>query len=785
MEAPVLPKRIYRFGVFRLDPDRGALVRKGLPVRLQGQPLRVLCQLLQHPGEIVTREELRQSLWPNGTYVEFDGSLNAALKRLRLALGDDSENPVFIETVPKHGYRFIAPVECEQLSGANAAAKQPTLLEPSDWQPLTRDTDSSRRLQPAIAAEPSIAAGPTPSAGTPRQRAAQKSVAEHPTGSSPVAAVARERKWGVVAAFAGALIVLAAGYGIYAFLRRSRPIPFQNFTVTQTTHDGQAMLAAISPDGRYILSVKNENGLESLWLRNIPTNSDTQILAPAETRYATLAFSPDGNYIFFREAVAGVAFIFNLYRAPVLGGTPKEIGRDIDSNIAFSPDGKRMAYIRANDPEAGKWRLLIAIADGSDERVLRASESPIIGPVAISWSPDGKRLAYSGVYRTTGALTEEVSLFDVASRKARTFVRFSGRSVSQLAWLPDGSGLLVTYRDSAEVNRSQIGFLAYPSGQFRAVTRDADNYQSLTLSADGRTFAAVQTKTSENLCLLLGAGGRRAARSLMPVRSFRPTEVFAWGDDGKLLLSRGSALERVSPEGDHPVTVVSEPASWIGDPQECAGGRYIVFVAFHGGSVGSANVWRADADGSNLQELTAGADEISPACSPDGKWVYYIDVGTSQGMRVPLAGGKPEPAPGLATPNHLFFHGFGFSPDGKLLATAAMAEDPRTHEVRRVVNLRRLDAGASRSVRVIVPNPHIEGAAKFTPDGKSLAYPVFESGAGNIWVQPLDGSPGHTITTFTSEHISEFHWSPDGRTLAVVRADTNSDVVLFRESAVP
>ncbi len=84
--------------------------------------MRVLCRLLERPGEIVTREELRQSLWPEGTYVEFDGSLNAALKRLRFALGDDADNPIFIETVPRRGYRFIAPVECEQTSETNAVA---------------------------------------------------------------------------------------------------------------------------------------------------------------------------------------------------------------------------------------------------------------------------------------------------------------------------------------------------------------------------------------------------------------------------------------------------------------------------------------------------------------------------------------------------------------------------------------------------------------------------------------------------------------------------------------
>src|SRR5579863_9740736 len=103
-------KRYYRFGQFQLDLANRELLRQGVRVRLQDQPFRLLTILLERAGEVVSREELRQRLWPADTYVEFDGSLNAALKRLRAALGDAADNPIFIETIPKRGYRFIAPV---------------------------------------------------------------------------------------------------------------------------------------------------------------------------------------------------------------------------------------------------------------------------------------------------------------------------------------------------------------------------------------------------------------------------------------------------------------------------------------------------------------------------------------------------------------------------------------------------------------------------------------------------------------------------------------------------
>src|SRR6476469_6233088 len=104
------PGRRFRFGVFEVDATSGELRKSGVRLRLQDQPFQVLLVLLERPGELVTREELRQRLWPEGTFVDFDGSLNVILKRLRAALDDDPENPRFIETIPRRGYRFIAPV---------------------------------------------------------------------------------------------------------------------------------------------------------------------------------------------------------------------------------------------------------------------------------------------------------------------------------------------------------------------------------------------------------------------------------------------------------------------------------------------------------------------------------------------------------------------------------------------------------------------------------------------------------------------------------------------------
>src|SRR5271165_5370557 len=122
----------HRFGLFEVNLAAGVLTRQGARVKLQEQPFRILTLLLQRPGEIVTREQLRQSLWPEGTHVNFDGSLNAALKKLRAALQDDAENPRFVETVPRQGYRFLAPVHVIEGNTAPASPGQIFAQDPSE-----------------------------------------------------------------------------------------------------------------------------------------------------------------------------------------------------------------------------------------------------------------------------------------------------------------------------------------------------------------------------------------------------------------------------------------------------------------------------------------------------------------------------------------------------------------------------------------------------------------------------------------------------------------------------
>ena len=526
----------------------------------------------------------------------------------------------------------------------------------SDLKRLQRDSGSGHGSATAVLESTGTpvqhgmsSSGPTQAVGS-GLSAAQPSAASLSSSSSSVGAVAREHKFGLAAIVMVAVVLFAAGgFGVYSLLHRSGPVPFQNFSITQVTNTGKALQAAISPDGKYVLNVQNDNGLQSLWLRNVATGSDTQIVPPAAAVYSTLAFSPDGNYVYFRKAGLGSQSEWDLYRTPVLGGTPQMIVRDVDTGITFSPDGRHMAYARGNDPEVGKYRLLTANLDGSEETILRIDENLAENfPRALSWSPDGKRLAYS--IFTLGDALGTIRMFDLASKQESPFASFKNDLLHEIAWLPSGQWLLAKYEEKGpSYLRSQIGLISRVGGEVQPVTRDTNSYTALTVSADGKTLATVQVKINPSLSLLPGTGSAKNA-SIEPLPQAQDVEALAWTADGKLLVSDGQGVRRMNVDGGQQTTILNDPNAWIVDIAPC-GNRYMVLSwAFHGGT-NLTNIWRANVDGSNAIQLTKGPFDYLAACSPDGKWVYYSGVDPAHDlMRVRSEGGEPEAVPSSNVP---------------------------------------------------------------------------------------------------------------------------------------
>ena len=334
----------------------------------------------------------------------------------------------------------------------------------------------------------------------------------------------------------GFFVLLAAAFGIYSLLTRHGTMPFRNFSVTRVTEEGDVVSASLSPDGKYILSLVRDNGLASLSLRNVPTNSITQVQPPADVYYGGLRFSPEGNYFYFVRSDPGNPELKFLYRSPLLGGTPEKLAEDVDTNITTSPDGRKVAFIRYDNPEPGKYQLIVRSLDQGGETVLASGPTGqgLNGP---AWSPDGKTILC--VVNQPGDALSGLVAVDAGTGQQHLILS-SADTLAFPTWMPDGKGLLALDSDrSTNYTRSQIVFISYPDGKVSPITRDTNNYSDLSLAASGQVLATVLSEGRWNLSVMSATGGGADARQVGPVTNFTN---FTWTHDSRLINDNDNML---------------------------------------------------------------------------------------------------------------------------------------------------------------------------------------------------------------------------------------------------
>ena len=578
---------------------------------------------------------------------------------------------------------------------------------------------------------------------------------------SPGAARPRGR-WALPAAAAAVLIALGVGWYVW---KGRGPAGASDFVVnrfTRVTTSGIAQLAAISGDGRYIVHIKNEGLKPSLWVRQTAAASDVQIMAPAPVRYDGLAFSPDGNYVYFStyELTGGVG---NLYRIPVLGGQPERVLDDIDSRVTFAPDGRSMAFIRGY-PSEGHTYVMIAGIDGSGIRRLGTAEGQsIVRNDAPAWSPDGRTIL-APVQTLEGGPHSSILAFDAATGRP-TPIGGRWANVVDSVWMPDGRSFLLVAIENIG-SATQIWQIDYPSGVRRRVTVDLNNYSGVTVSSDGASIATVQNEMNASVWTLSAAdlakemritGGRGRAEGL---------QGLAWTADGRVLYGSAASgtsqvwIANVDGSAARQLTTGAKAAS---RPTAPAAGNFVVFQMLSDDGV---HAGRVDLDGSNFKQLTKGVGEFNPVVSPDGQWVYFTTIGggANQPGRVRADGGDLSLLEG---------RGFGVSsvsPDGSTLLgntwnaserRATLATLPATGGTQRFLNL------------------PVAGQPAWTPDGKAVTYVDLADGKSVLMRRNIDGGAPLPLRAFAGEQLFDFAWSPDGRQLLVGRGTMSSDVVLI------
>jgi serine/threonine protein kinase len=632
----------------------------------------------------------------------------------------------------------------------------------ADLKRLQRESDSGRTAAASSSGtRPASATGTLPVAAT-------ASASGNKSSGSVIVAAAKENKLGT--AVVGLILVAllgAAGFGLYTLLQRSKHAPFENFAITNLTNSGHVSIASISPDGKYLLQVHSENGLQSLWLRHIATGSNTQVVAPAATRYQALTFSPDGSYLYFvrrdeEEHVIGI-----LYAAPVLGGTPHIVTKDVDSPITFAPDGQRLAFLREKH-DSSNVDLIVMKNDGSDEHQIFKDQNLLSDSFTPAWSPDGKNILIPVVQPTKDAMGG-MKQVDVATGKLTDLANTASKIFYEPVWMPDGRGLIIPSMDlSSGSLQNQLGYLSYPDGAYRLFTHDTNNYRNPSMAADGKTLVASQTKQTFDL----GIAPASAPSQLktVPLASHENLWRWSWGANGMLIVPQAGQVKFVSPNGDE--TMLLNDIGHLSDQTNgCGDGRYIVFRRVSRTASTAVNLWRMDVNGSNVTQLTFGQNDREPACTRDGKWVYYTDQTDRQTVkRVAIDGGKPETVVNEAV------NQFDVSPDGKWIASAELSEADHKLSIR-------LDPTGGGKPTLEDADPRMTSPPMFAPDGKTFVYVVREKGVDNLWSQTLDGKNRKALTNFTKDLIFRYAYSQDGKQIAIEHGNIESDAFLFHDTS--
>lgn len=576
--------------------------------------------------------------------------------------------------------------------------------------------------------------------------------------------------------FAGlAIVIVGLAMGVSRLISQKQTTPsslsFANLKVTRLTTTGKASCAAISPDGKYVAHALGGKDQQSLWLRHIATGSDTEIVPADHFDYNSLIFSPDGNYIYFLrwESVENA-----MYRVPVLGGSVRMLARDVDGGISLSPDGQQLVYARGY-PQRDEGIIATSNADGTGEQDLVKHHQRDVYPPGISrvwgpsWSPNGEMVAYALRSAEASGSYWNVMTIRVEDHTEQQITHQQWRSVGQLAWLSDGSGMIVAASDKESYPSQQIWHVSYPGGEVRRITNDTNDYGGISLTADSNALGTVQTQQNSNIWIAPGGDASRATQ--ITSNNSDGLSGVCWAPDGRIVYtSRTRSLVNiwiVNKDGTGQKQLTTDARASI-RPSVSPDGRYIVFAS---NRTGNYSGWRMEIDGSNPKQLTSVAGAQNVEITPDGQWVVYSssETGVSNLWKVPIDGGNPIRLTDYSSIRP------ATSPDGKQIAFRFVDEQATPKRQRFALIT---FEGGQRTKIFDLPQP-LEQTVHWTPDGHALTYIDMRDGISNIWAYPLDGGAPQQLTNFRTDQIFNYAWSRDGKQLAMARGSIASDVVLI------
>ena len=590
----------------------------------------------------------------------------------------------------------------------------------------------------------------------------------------------KKRKWLFPVTIILSAWILAFGglYHLPKLFSSDTPV-FQSIQASRLTDNGTANLAEISPDGKMVAFINRQDGKESLVVRQVVTGNIIPLVQATAVNFYHPSFTPDGDFIYYVTVDKGIG---TLYQIPALGGDSKKIIVDVDSKVTFSPDGKRIAFIRHN-PNQGGDTIVMADADGANAQAfLQTKEISYDQFIGIDWSPDNNSVLV-GMFKNRNELNQKLQLATIGLKEKN--VEFIGDKgwlgVRSFEWVRNGEGIVLVGKANLGEN-SQVWFLSYPRGDVRQITSDTTDYGTVSVSADGSLMVATRSDVISSLWSRVPQTGEMR-QLIVENKNLLGYSGVSQMPDGKILFVKNTGKEvnifSIEETGGSEKQLTS--AGGINqNPTATSDGKYIVFTSNRSGSF---SIWRMNADGSNPVQLTNSGTSIDAQqqVSKDGRNVIFMrqtsDGGNTKLMKVSIEGGEAVQVMPESQKMEYFPR---ISADGKLLAFHTFDFDANNPNIEPKVKVVGFDGEKiDKSVKEFESS--INPEFKFSPDSKSLTY-LNKAGIDNLWSQSLADRKEKPLTDFASGNISNFVWSNDGKKLFIVRAIFNSDLVLIKDS---
>jgi Tol biopolymer transport system component/DNA-binding winged helix-turn-helix (wHTH) protein len=583
------------FGVYELDRDARELRKRGELIRLQDQAFRILAILAGRPGEIVTREEMQEQIWGKETFVDFDQSLNKAVNRIREALNDDAGTPRYVETVPRRGYRFIAPVE----SQGKGAPTRPIQGETGGTLGQATSTPESQPLQ-----------SPT-------------TLAKDNANSSKI-------RWRIAILAIASILIASLILGIWLVLSIPQP---RIVNSTQLTNDGmdKCKCSGLVTDGSRIYFTESDPGTNQAQVQHIPVTGGESTAISFPTLKGDLLIndiSPDHDRLLVWAGLTPMEG--SLWSVPLAASSPRPLD-DVHVGVSFngsrwSPDGQRLVYANGSD-------LYLAQGDGSEPRKLLTTKGIVSKPV---WSPDGKLVRFLATESGTGDVGTllEVSAAGGEPREVTPGWQ-SKSSVCFGNWTPDAKYFLFLTDCDGRTNiwaiQESRGFLNLRKREPVLLTSGPMRIDSFAFNADGK-------KIFIHGFQLRGEVERydRKSAQFVPLRPVLSADCCVYSNDGQWMAYvtfPGQSLWRSKPDGSQRQQLTWPPMN-AENPHWSPDGREIAFTALLPGKTPKTFILAAQ--GGQARQLTqSGCSELDANWSPDGTHMIFGGFPAFPGVSCP------------------------------------------------------------------------------------------------------------------------------------------------------